>query len=460
MIAEAALEALQAGLSPIPIAPDGSKKPAGSWKRFMTEAASEALVRTWFEADGDRGLAIVCGYGNVECLDFDDRATFDAFRERAAKWGIGELLARIADGYCEHSPNGAHLFYRCSEIAGNTKLARKPKAPGQAAKALIETRGERGYVITAPSGGKVHESGKPYVLERGGFGSIVEILPEERAELWALARSFDEETKARAVTQARRAEMRVAQKGDRPGDEFNARASWEEILVGWRFLYTDASGESYWCRPGKKRGVSATTNYAGSGLLYVFSTSTDFEAGRGYSKFSAFALLEHGDDYKAAAKALQERGYGARTSKPVPVDLSKIRVAKSEKKAPSSTSFPEELFDVPGMVGVMLRWIRETSVKSQPILALGAVLAALGTAVGQRARTEDDVRSNLYVIGLAASGMGKDRARKAMIELFDRAGIREATIPYQGMASDAGLRNSLSDYPVQLIATDELGKML
>jgi hypothetical protein len=59
-------------------------------------------------------------------------------------------------------------------------------------KPLIETRGEGGYLVIAPSNGRVHPTGKPYVLRRGGLATIAEITPEEREALWALARSFDE----------------------------------------------------------------------------------------------------------------------------------------------------------------------------------------------------------------------------------------------------------------------------
>ena len=45
-------------------------------------------------------------------------------------------------------------------------------------------------------------------------------------------------------------------------------------------------------------------------MLYVFSTSTPFEPERGYSKFSAYTLLEHGNDYAAAARELVSKGYG------------------------------------------------------------------------------------------------------------------------------------------------------
>ena len=105
-------------------------------------------------------------------------------------------------------------------------------------------------------------------------------------------------------------------KGDRPGDEFNRRASWADVLGphGWRV--ENAAGDvTYWTRPDKKKGVSATTGKCssdlGGDLLYVFSSNAaPFEPDKAYSKFSALALLEHAGDFAAAAKALAEKGYG------------------------------------------------------------------------------------------------------------------------------------------------------
>jgi putative DNA primase/helicase len=104
----------------------------------------------------------------------------------------------------------------------------------------------------------------------------------------------------------------VQANGQRPGDDFERRASWAEILEPHGWVMVGRRGEvEDWRRPGKDSGVSATVNYAASGLLYVFSTNADpFEDGRGYSKFTAFALLNHGGDYGKAAKALQQAGYG------------------------------------------------------------------------------------------------------------------------------------------------------
>jgi putative DNA primase/helicase len=154
----------------------------------MNDPPSRAQAERWYE-DGRTGLGLVTGKvsGGLEMLEFETREAWDAYQQRAADVGIGGLLERVVVGYCEYTPaGGVHLFYRCSEICGNTRLA--CDASG---KVLIETRGEGGYAIVAPSYGSVHPSGKPYVLVSGGFDQLVEITPEERDDLWALARSFD-----------------------------------------------------------------------------------------------------------------------------------------------------------------------------------------------------------------------------------------------------------------------------
>jgi putative DNA primase/helicase len=46
--------------------------------------------------------------------------------------------------------------------------------------------------------------------------------------------------------------------------------------------------------------------------LYVFSTSTVFEAEKGYTKFSAYTLLNHNGDFSAAARELVELGYSTK----------------------------------------------------------------------------------------------------------------------------------------------------
>jgi hypothetical protein len=311
-----ALAAHQAQLCVVPPKEDGSKAPIGEWKEYQANRPNESVLNRWY-SHGGTGMGIVCGAvsGNLEVLDFDDRRTYGAFKELAKVSGLGQLVERIESGYLEESPStGIHWPYRCEDIGRNTKLARRPKLPGEMAdpqdkvKVLIETRGEGGFIITAPSYGSVHPSGQPYRLLRGGFETIATITREERASLFELAHTFDlmpKQTIKEPVAKG-------SEKSDtRPGDDFNKRGDWANILkpYGWR-LVCELDGEGYWRRPGKDEGISATTNFQGSDLLYVFSTSTIFESERGYSKFGAFALLEHNGDHQAAAKALAGMGYG------------------------------------------------------------------------------------------------------------------------------------------------------
>jgi hypothetical protein len=100
----------------------------------------------------------------------------------------------------------------------------------------------------------------------------------------------------------------------RPGDAFNLRAHWNEILEphGWQCVHQTEDGTARWVRPGKDFGISATTNYEGRDLLYVFSSNADpFEANTGYTKFHAHALLNFDGDYQKAAQSLMDQGFGA-----------------------------------------------------------------------------------------------------------------------------------------------------
>ena len=118
----------------------------------------------------------------------------------------------------------------------------------------------------------------------------------------------------------------------RPGDVYEAQTDWGEILLpaGWKFVGSTPDGEERWCRPGKQYGVSATVNYGGLDRLYVFSSSASpFEPGKMYSKFHAFALLEHGGDFKAAASALYRQGFGGRPGFAAPIQSFTDRIVNA-----------------------------------------------------------------------------------------------------------------------------------
>ncbi len=334
---EDALQALAAGLCPIPPRMDGTKAPIAPWKEFQHFPPDEAKIRRWYSSPSLTGIGTITGKvsGNLELFEFDDLPIYTAFKQTAIAAGLGDLVARIETGYSEETPKpGIHWLYRCPEIAGNTQLATRPKTPEEMkhprdkVKVLIETRGEGGYAITAPSYGQTHPSGKPYQLRSGGFCSIATITPQERRDLFTLARAFHVAPAVAEQAKKENARKHGSVSGNgwqiRPGDDFNTKADWRELLEaqGWTFVYSQGERD-YWRRPGKDQGVSACTNWDGKDCFYCFSTSTDLEAEKPIDKVGFHARTMYGGDFDKAIKALVKGGYGV-SSKPAKPQTSPI----------------------------------------------------------------------------------------------------------------------------------------
>lgn len=94
-------------------------------------------------------------------------------------------------------------------------------------------------------------------------------------------------------------------------DDFCAATSWVEVLGphGWECLDFDSEEDgSRWLHPAATSSCSATIRH---GCLFVYSTNTPFElteAGspKGYTKFRAYAVLNHNGNLRAAARALRK----------------------------------------------------------------------------------------------------------------------------------------------------------
>ncbi|RQX09074.1 hypothetical protein [Micromonospora inaquosa] len=277
--------------------------------------------------------------GQLELLELEGRAAAELPRllDLAVRAGIGPLWAAVLTGYSERTPSGGyHWLYRIAdhETPGNTRLAQRAARPDELTaqerailerhptrrftRCLAETRGEGGWVIVAPSHGPTHPTGLPYRRVAGSPRTIPTITWEQREQLHAAIRQLDEPVTP-VRTQPQRTPPRAivsCPTGVRgavsPGDDFEARTDWSEVLepLGWRLSHADGQTR-YWTRPGKDRGVSATTGHAGDrDRLFVFSSSTELPSETPLTKFAAYAWLHHGGGFSAAARALRADGYG------------------------------------------------------------------------------------------------------------------------------------------------------
>jgi hypothetical protein len=328
-ILDIAGEYAEAGLSVIPIRANGSKKPDGRalprneknepiWSPFQREIAGPDERQRMFS--NSCGIAIVGGRvsGNLEILDFDNEQFYERFMRLVKDAGKLDVIQRLP---LIRTPAGWHIPYRCDVIEGSLKLAQYLDDQQQIQTA-IETKGEGGYVLAVGCPPACHPLHKTYELMRGDLFNIPPITAEERQFLLSTARSLNgyHKQESKPLNEGKTA---GEVEGGRPGDDFNQRATWAEIIEphGWKRV-SQKGDKDEWRRPGKDgKGISATTNYNGSGLFYVFSTNTQFEPERGYSRFSVYTILNYGSDsadsFQAAARELAGKGYGGE-QKPQP----------------------------------------------------------------------------------------------------------------------------------------------
>ena len=334
---ETALGYLKAGLSCLP-AVRAKKHPAtGSWKKWAKALPTQIEVECWF-ANAHDAICIVAGAvsGNLECLDFDNHGElFEAWKARVDPETYSRLVV-------ERTPSGGcHVLYRSGKpVDGNLKLARGER-DGKTL-TLIETRGEGGLFLCAPSEG--------YELLQGDFAHIPLIKASAREGLLNAARALDELPAANEPSVPLLADTgRSGGFLERPGDDFASRGDPRPYLqaAGWQFCGTAPDGNEQWTRPGKdpRVGFSATLK---DRIFYVFSSNAaPFEAQKGYNAFQVYAILEHRGDFTAAARTLLERGYGRRDEAAASaVDFSGInRLLAEGVQAPSppAASEPEDV---------------------------------------------------------------------------------------------------------------------
>lgn len=126
---------------------------------------------------------------------------------------------------------------------------------------------------------------------------------------------------------------------------------------------------------------------------------------------------------------------------------------------PELPLFPQDLLNPPGLLGDYVQYTTSTARMRQPILAIANGLVLLATAIGRTARTETDLRVNLYTLGIAPSASGKDYSRKVAKKLLTAAGLANR-LGGENLASDSGLLDAMYRNPVNLFQIDEFGRIL
>ena len=89
-------------------------------------------------------------------------------------------------------------------------------------------------------------------------------------------------------------------------------------------------------------------------------------------------------------------GWAPTPSKKTVIHKESVRIVSETKKV-DQMQFPKELLKAPGLPGTLSDFIDRTSLMPQPILGLGAAIAAAGALMGRKVRGDTNIRTNMYV---------------------------------------------------------------
>jgi hypothetical protein len=146
----------------------------------------------------------------------------------------------------------------------------------------------------------------------------------------------------------------------------------------------------------------------------------------------------------------------------VDIDISFFGRPKPAQQAPAKeyeSSLPAELLQVPGLIGDVMRHNLETAHYPLPELALAGALALMSTITGGKVTDKSRARTNLFVLGLAPSGGGKDHARKLNRQILRAAGHGGAVGP-ERIGSHAGIISTMAEQWLTLFQIDEIGHLV
>lgn len=143
--------------------------------------------------------------------------------------------------------------------------------------------------------------------------------------------------------------------------------------------------------------------------------------------------------------------------------LSQGYAIEDDAPAPAPTAealpFPLACIDtMPPLMRTAYDWILARSIRPQPVLAFAGTLA-LFSALTARRYGLDRARTNLYILGIAPTGSGKNDPRSAIKDLLIAADLSKH-LGGEDLASDSGILSALDREPATLFQLDEFGEMV
>lgn len=437
------------GYAIIPIQP-GTKKPGchrgggwrdyPAWTRHAARATTDLELQLW-TGWPDAGIGIVGGSVAAVDIDIAEDAELALRIEQLARERLGDTLAlRIG-----RAPKRLLVYRTAEPFKGIKRHPLEVLCLGQQFVAYaVHPTTNRPYDWPEESLADLDLASLPAITEeqaRAFLDEAIALLPQAlRPATFAVPAGVAGGRHAQQGTpEAVRAALAFIPNADLDYD------SWVRIGLALKGAIGEAGAELFaaWSAQSAKNDPAVTArNWAGfrptsigAGTIYHLAME------RGWKPDADLAL-----DGAAPRTAVH----------PAAGMLAKIG---SSPAVPPPEADPFKLVIPAGILGDLTRYMIETARRPQPLLSLGASLCAVGALMGRKYRTESNLRSNLYIVGVADSGSGKNHSREVINELFVAAGLVDH-LGGNKIASGAGLLTAVHRQPAILFQIDEFGMFL
>lgn len=303
-------------------------------------------------------IALICGYNGIEVLDIDLKV-YNNQKDRDIFWN--EFFNLLNDNINDFSKkfiiaktknNGFHIIYKCSEPAGNKKIA---VLEGMK-EAIIETRGVGGYIVLYPG---------------NDYSNIKKVSDEDREILMTCAKMYNHTPESEIK------EPEYEGVNTTPWEDFNQKNRiWDLISNEFEFV-RETQKATIIKRNGAKSPHSGYI-FKNSDRLYLFSPKTIYPAKKLLSPFMIYTYQRHNGNFKEAARQLYFENYGSRSN------TRKIsKIVEKDKNPFKPIPFPVQIFS--STIFTFINEVSEKAMFSKDFMAV-SIISAISTILGQKVR--------------------------------------------------------------------------
>jgi len=318
-----------------------NKIPNYSWKKCQSEQISKENFEKQYnykggtrkgngdEMEATKNVGIVTGFDYLEVIDVDLKV-FSTAKEQKDFWE--EYLSLLKDNIFDFDDkfvvyktkkNGYHILYKSKRVVGNKKIA---SLKGHT-EAVIECRGIGGYIFLYDGKNQSEMT----------YKDVQFISDEDREILWSCSKTYDY-VELVEIEIPKKTKKEYSTDGLKAWDDYNDKTNIMD-LISDQFSIVRNLKDKYLIRRNGATSPHSGYIFKDSGIMFLYSSGTTFEAEKAYTPFTVYAHLKHQDNLSSAASDLYQQGYGDRVKVEPSFDDEEIKAVENYE-----ADFPIEIF--------------------------------------------------------------------------------------------------------------------